>query len=86
MLYQSFLKTMEQRLIIYLDRKRRGGKAPSVRVEPTLHHCTVSMTILGNADCTAVERCHGRRAGSGVGKYCTMPKAPNRTANDSTVK
>ena len=56
-----------------------GGNASSVKVEPTLHHRTVSMTMEGNADCTAVERCQAGRLGdSSVDKYNVCQRAQNR--------
>ena len=50
-----------------------GWHASSVRVEPTLHGHTVSMTISEKADCTAVERCQADRKGQ-VLVQCREPK------------
>ena len=50
-----------------------GWHASSVRVEPTLHRHTVSMTISEKADCTAVERCQADRKGQ-VLVQCREPK------------
>ena len=59
----------------------------SVRVEPTHHRRTLSMTILGNADCTVQRVCDARLAIRvyGIGKNnAESPK--HGTAKGSTVK
>ena len=56
-----------------MGKRGGGGNASSVRVEPTLHRHTVSMTISEKADCTAVERCQADRKGQ-VLVQCREPK------------
>ena len=60
---------------------------PFVSVKPFLSSPSLesySIDHIRNADCTAVERCQS--GGQGQVLASTMPRAPNRAAQGSTLK